>query len=150
MVADHLSPLVANLRCRGDRRERIVQRPRRVARVPPRDGRHRPVGDLDATETLLPGELDTASEALVRADHPTAHILGIADAAERHRFELGRSRLSRQIQAPAVLAHAALDIAAREEEIAAQEMAARLFLAEFHDPLEAPAGEALGLEHQTG
>ena len=56
----------------------------------------------------------------MRADHPPAHVLGVAEAAERCCLQLGRARGARRLEAPAVFAQAALDVAPREAEIAAQ------------------------------
>ena len=126
VVGDHLRPEVPDPRRRGDAGERLVERPSRVPDQPSREGHHRPVGDLDAPETVLPAQLDAAAEGVVRADHPAAHVLGVAQAAERRRLVLGRPGLAGQLQAPAVLPQAALDVPAREVQVAAQEVDAGL------------------------
>jgi hypothetical protein len=83
---------------------------------------HRPVRHLDATEPVTLADLDTAAKPVVRADHPPANIFGIAKAAECHGLQLARLGTSRQFQCDPVFPQAAIDVASRETQIAAQEM----------------------------
>jgi hypothetical protein len=83
---------------------------------------HRPVRHLNATEPVPLADLDATAKPVVRADHPPANILSIAKTAERHGLQLGRLGTSRQFQSNSMLPQAAIDVASRETQIAAQEM----------------------------
>ena len=63
---------------------------------------------------------------VVRAEHPAMHAFGITQAAECHRLKFGRPRLPSQLQSLLMLAEAAFEATAREEEVPSQEMDARL------------------------
>ena len=83
------------------------------------------VRDLDPAEAVPAAELDALAQPVVGADHPATHIFGVAQPAQGCRLQLGRSGLAREIEAPAVLAQAARDVAAGKAEIAAQVVDAR-------------------------
>ena len=121
-MGDHLRPEVPDPRRRGNRREGLAERSPRVADQPLGEGHHRPVGDLDASEAAPVGQLDAAAEGVVRAEHAAAHVFGVAEAAERRRFLLNRAGFAGQFEAPAVRPQAALDVAAREAQVAAEEV----------------------------
>ena len=108
--------------------EPLVQHPLMGLEVQAGVGDLAAIGDLDAAEAVLCRELDAAPQVAVRGDHPAAHILGIAEAAERLRLELGRADLTSEIEALLMLGEAALDVAAREMQIAAQEVDAGALL----------------------
>jgi hypothetical protein len=65
-------------------------------------------------------------EPVVRADHPPADVFGIAEAAECHGFQLGRTGTSGQFQCDRVFSRAALEVASRKTQIAVQKMNAGL------------------------
>ncbi|MGH6915892.1 MAG: hypothetical protein ACREH3_19550, partial [Geminicoccales bacterium] len=48
---------------------------------------HAGVRHLDAAEAMAAAQLDAGAKALMGGDHPTAGVLGIAQAAERRRFQ---------------------------------------------------------------
>ena len=56
-------------------------------------------------------KLDALAEPVVRADHPSANVLGIAEPAKGHGFKLGRADTSRQFQRDAMFPQAALKVA---------------------------------------
>ena len=95
-----------------------------------RERRHRQARHLDATETMPPAELDGALEVATCGQHVAADILGIAHAPERCRLQLGRAGPLCKLEAFLVLDEAGLDLAAREVEIAAQEVDAGEFRAQ--------------------
>ena len=72
-----------------------------------------------------PAELDATAQPVVGADHPAAHVFGVAEAAQGRRLAARARRAPRELEAAAVLAQAALDVAAREAEVAAQVVDAR-------------------------
>ncbi|MGH6905831.1 MAG: hypothetical protein ACREIR_24190, partial [Geminicoccaceae bacterium] len=61
------------------------------------------VGDLDATEAMLSGELDATFQVAMRGDHASACIFGITEATERLRLELGRADLACELETSPVL-----------------------------------------------
>src|SRR5262245_57708840 len=120
-----LGPAMPNLRRRCGGREGGLQCFALRSRVQLRIGDLREVWDLDAAEIVLASQFDAAKETVVRADHPPAEVPRVAEATQRCRLQLGRTRGARQLQALAVFAQAALDVGPREEEVAAQIVDAR-------------------------
>ena len=107
VVGDHLGSAVANTDRRSDRGQGVLKSRVRPLRVPPRDRRHRPIGDLDPAETVATGEIDAGSEVPVGTDQATAQVFGIAEAAEGLRFEFDRTACTRQLNALLMLGQAA-------------------------------------------
>lgn len=89
---------------------------------------HGPIGDLHQEQPVLAAQLDAALVVPVRADQPTAQVLGVAEPAQSRRLGLNRSRLPGQREAASMLAQASLDVAAREQHVPAQEGDARAFM----------------------
>jgi hypothetical protein len=131
MVADHLCPALPDQRRPRDRGVGDRERAPDIPREEPGKGHHRPVRHLDTAEPVPLAQSDALAEPIVRADHATADILGIAEPAQRHRLEFGRPGRSREFQSNAVFAQAAFDAAARKAQIAANKMNARLLCNEM-------------------
>ena len=75
---------------------------------------------------MSPAELDTLAEPSMRADHPSAHVLGVAESAQGHRLNLDEARLPGCLERGPMLAQASLPVAPGKAQIAAQEVDARL------------------------
>lgn len=60
------------------------------------DGAHRPVGDLDPPEAVLRAEFDAGAVGGVSADHPSAQIFAVAEAAQCGSLQFDCLRLARQ------------------------------------------------------
>ena len=73
------------------------------------------MANLDATKTIAATEFDATLEVAVRAHHPAAHILGVAEAAERLRLEFQRAGLPSEFQALPMRSQATLDVTPGEE-----------------------------------
>jgi hypothetical protein len=120
-----LSPVMADL-VGGVRRgaggvERLTLR----AEIQARMGHLAAIGDFDAAKAMSVSKLDRLGKVTMRRDHPATDIVGIAESTERIGLQLGNPRLAGTIQALAVLREAAVQIAPRKAEIAAQEVDAR-------------------------
>jgi hypothetical protein len=115
-----LGPVVADLRRRCGRRKGMLQRILLRSKIQSRVSDLREIRYFDAAKAVLARQFDTAMETVMRTDHPPPNVLRVAQATQRRRFQLSRRYGLRQLQAFAVLAQAAFDVAAREEEVAAQ------------------------------
>src|SRR5262252_2100191 len=114
MMADHFCSAMPDP-CRS--RDRSIgdhERALGIASIPSGKGHHRSVRDFDAAETVPLAQLDALTEPVVRADHPSADIFGVAEAAEGHRLQLCRTGAPRQLQRDAVFLQTAFDVAARK------------------------------------
>ena len=57
-------------------------------------------------------QLDAFAEPAVCADHPSANILGVAEAAERHRLQFRRAGALGQLQPHPMFPEASVEVAA--------------------------------------
>jgi hypothetical protein len=94
----------------------------KLAGVESGERRHRQARHLDTAEAMPPAELDGTLEVATCGQHAAADVLGVAHAAERRRLQIGRARPLREVEAFLVLRQAGFDLAAREVQIAAQEV----------------------------
>jgi phage tail protein X len=125
MVADHFRPLMADPRGCGNRGDGVVKRSPRISREPAGNSHHRPVRHLDTADSMLLAHVYAGTEAVVRATHPAADILRIAEPAQRHGFQLRCIGLPGQVETGAMFAQAAVDVPLGEAQVAAQEVDAR-------------------------
>ena len=69
------------------RRQRLLEHRLLRAEVEARMSALAAVRNLDAAEAVLGGQVDAMLQMTVRRDHPAADILGVAETAQRLRFE---------------------------------------------------------------
>ena len=106
--------------------ENLTQRPE----IDRRMGHLAAVGDLESPKAMQVGKLHAAFQVSVGGDHATAGVIGIAEAAQGLGLQLGRVGLKSELEALLMLSEAALDVAAGEMQVAAQEMDAGALLDE--------------------
>ena len=85
----HLCPKMANSRSSRDSLTCLEQCFALRTKVDHRVRDLRVIGDLGAAKALLPGQSNAFAQALMRTDHPSTRVLGIAEAAERGRLVFG-------------------------------------------------------------
>ena len=111
VVRDDLGALMIDPARRLDRACRLVQRALELACVHQGDRGHRQARHLDPAEAVLAAQLDARPKMPACGEHAAAHVLGIAEAAQRLRLELGGAGHARQLQAALMLGQTALDLA---------------------------------------
>ena len=106
--------------------ENLTQRPE----IDRRMGHLAVVGDLELPKTMQVGKIHAAFQVSVGGDHATAGVICIAESAQGLGLQLGQVRLKSEVETLLMFSEAAFDVAAREMQIAAQEMDAGAHLDE--------------------
>ena len=88
------------------------------------------VGDLEPPKTMQAGKFHAAFQVPVGRDHATTGVIGIAESAQGLGLQLGQVGLKSEFEALLMFSEAAADVAAREMQVAAQEMDAGAHLDE--------------------
>jgi len=84
VMTNHFRAAMPDPRRSSDRGVGDRDRASRIPGKPLGEGRHWAVRNFDAAKAILLAQLDTLAEPAVCADHASAHVLGVTEAAERH------------------------------------------------------------------
>src|SRR5712671_2586436 len=84
VMTNHFRPAMPDSRRSSDCGVGDRDRASRIAGKPLGEGRHWAVRHFDAAKAKPLAQLDTFAEPAVCTDHPSANVLGVAEAAERH------------------------------------------------------------------
>ena len=122
--------LAASARNSGRQLERFVccfHRATHIHQIQRRPAEHLRIRRLDAQKTLLPGQCKALADQFVAGANPAFGVSGVADAARRCGFGLGRSGLAGECQRIFKGMLAFDDAPDREQQVAAQFVQARQF-----------------------
>ena len=114
VVTDHFRPAMPNSSCPSYRNIGDRERGSCIAGKPSGESHHWAVRHFDAPKAMQFAQLDAFAEPVVCADHPSANILSVTEAAERHGLEFGRAGAPCQVEPDPVFPEAAVEVAAWE------------------------------------
>src|SRR5271167_3136398 len=82
VMRDYLCTGVPYFRSSANRVHRLSEATANIPGKPPRERRHRPIGNLDASESMPLTDLDALLEIMLRAKHPADHVLAVAEPSQ--------------------------------------------------------------------
>src|SRR5262249_29942446 len=124
-LAEHLGAGLGDQRGGSRGGGAVLARPPKLAEIGPAEADHRAGSGPAAAPATRRGRVRAPAEKGASAAHAPLRLRGIGKPAERPRLGLGRSRAAGIGEAALVLGPAAVDLAEREVDVAAQMMEPR-------------------------